>query len=140
MDRLNPLPSIVIEVDRRLLEISEAFDWLTAVSPTNTEDAWSRFHATDFTAAPTFEYSPLPADAKSLRQRLRRVAVDDVEHSVAHVLLSEKQRELDRLLELIALRGKPGFLQASIDLFGGAESELFLVAKQILAETAGRPA
>jgi uncharacterized protein (TIGR02421 family) len=73
-----------------------------------------------------------------LRQRLRRIAVDDVEHSVAHVLLSEKQRELDRLLELIALRGNEGFLQASIDLFGGAEAELFLIAKQILAETAGR--
>jgi uncharacterized protein (TIGR02421 family) len=47
-------------------------------------------------------------------------------------LLAEKQRELDRQLELVDVRGTEGFMQVSTDLFGAAAPELYADATHIL--------
>lgn len=47
-------------------------------------------------------------------------------------LLLEKQREIDRQIELVAMRGEPGFILASIDLFGHASESLLAIAREVL--------
>ncbi len=57
--------------------------------------------------------------------------VEDIESPLLQGLLAEKQRELDRQIELVRLRGTDGFVNASIDLFGGVEAGLKAVAREI---------
>jgi uncharacterized protein (TIGR02421 family) len=58
--------------------------------------------------------------------------VREIEDPLFKALLAEKQRELDRQLELVELRGTDGFLQASIDLFGTAAPDLYADALHVL--------
>jgi uncharacterized protein (TIGR02421 family) len=51
---------------------------------------------------------------------------------VFKALLAEKQRELDRQLELVELRDTDGFLPVSTELFGTATAELHADARHIL--------
>lgn len=129
---VEPLPAIATYVDERMCSISRQLDWLRYVTPCRTEELWRKFRDSRFTKTPVFAYPKLSMDVEAARTELLGLPVRDVESSVYKALLAEKRRELDRQLELVALRGTEGFLQASIDLFGLADAELFAAAQHIL--------
>lgn len=129
---LEPLPALTAYVDARMVEISRELDWLRYVTPLRTETLWREFRSSRFTREPVFEYPEAAVDIEAARRDLSRLPVHDIDSPVYEALLAEKQRELDRQLELIELRGTDGFLQVSIELFGVADPDLHAAARHIL--------
>lgn len=129
-----PLPPVAAEVDASLAAIDAELDWLIALSPLGTDALWDAFDASDHTRVPPLRYADPELDMGAMRLRLSELPVERIEPPLLAGLLREKQRELERMIELVRLRGTPGFVGASIDLFGGVEAKLLELAETILAE------
>jgi len=129
---LEPLPAVTAYVDRCLVDISRRVDWLRYVTPLRPDELWRTFRDSRSRRVPDFEYPEPPLDLEVTRQQLLDLPVGEIETPVYEALLAEKRRELDRQLELLALRGTEGFLQVSTDLFGVADAELHAAAQRIL--------
>lgn len=110
-------------------------DWLLALSPVGNDALWDAFEASGRREEPPLEYIDLDLDLHATRQQLFELPVEDIESPLLSGLLAEKQRELDRQIELVRLRGTDGFINASLDLFGGVEPSLHHVAEEILRST-----
>lgn len=128
------LPPIAANVDRELARLDAEIDWLLALSPIQNEVRWKDFQASGFRRIGPLRYAPVHLDLHATREELLDLPVEDIESPVLSALLSEKQRELDRQIELVRLRGTDGFLDASLDLFGGVEPRLLELARGILAD------
>ncbi len=133
------LPPVAARVDRALVELDARVDWLTALSPIHNDALWEAFEASGRRHVPPLEYHPLDTDLHAAREALLALPVEDIESPLLQGLLAEKQRELDRQIELVRLRGTDGFVNASIDLFGGVEAGLKAVAREILETTECAP-
>ena len=133
------LPPVAALVDAEMVRISSDLDWLRAVTPCGTQDLWNEFRSGNFRVAPQFRYREPGIDIAATRERLLALPVRHIEDPLFKVLLAEKQRELDRQLELVELRSTDGFLQASTDLFGTASPELHADALHILDVVAPAP-
>ena len=127
-----PLPPIAAKVDRALVDLDAKVDWLTALSPIHNDALWDAFEASGRRHVPPLEYHPLGTDLHDAREALLALPVEDIESPLLSGLLSEKQRELERQIELVRLRGTDGFINASLDLFGGVEPPLLKLANEIL--------
>ena len=136
---MRPLPPIAAKVDRALVDLDAKVDWLTALSPIHNDALWDAFEASGRRHVPPLEYHPLGTDLHDAREALLALPVEDIESPLLQGLLAEKQRELDRQIELVRLRGTDGFVNASIDLFGGVEPGLKAVAREILETTECAP-
>lgn len=126
------LPPVTEYVDAQMVQICEEFDWLKAVTPLHTEALWETFRDGGCSVAPRFTYPDPGIDIDAARRSLIALPIHEIEEPVFMALLAEKQRELDRQLELVELRETEGFLQASIDLFGIAAPALYAEARHIL--------
>lgn len=134
------LPPVAASVDRELTRLDAEVDWLLALSPIQNDVLWKDFQASGFRRLGPLRYAPVHLDLHATREELLDLPVEDIESPVLSALLSEKQRELDRQIELVRLRGTDGFLDASLDLFGGVEPRLLELARGILdAVDAGDP-
>lgn len=133
-----PLPPIAARVDRALCALDDRIDWLTAFSPLNSSALWREFRAGGHSSPPRPSYPAPDPQLPELRRQLHQLPVEQVEIPPLRALLQEKQRELDRYIELIELRGSDGVLAASIDLWGDAESALLEQAESILQSLRGR--
>ena len=120
------------QIDDELCQIAEAFEWLTLVTPRDVDSTWKQFAASEYEREPQFVYPVIEVDLGALRKRLLALPLGKVEDPLIEALLAEKQREVDRHLTLLDLRGTSGFLQASLDLFGDADEDLVELAGQIL--------
>ena len=129
---LKPLPPIAAEVDRELVGIDDKVDWLYYLSPLHNDDIWERFQETGFKEEPQLDYVAVPESFRYLRNALRELPVDDIEHPAIHALLLEKQKELELQCELVLLRDTEGFAAVSVDLFGGTDRALLHTAERIL--------
>lgn len=128
------LCAITRAVDAKLCEIDAQLDWLTALSPVNVTRLWQAFEASGFRELPSLEYPTLELDLHCLRERLLELPVLGIERASIRALLREKQRELDRLLNLLSLRGDPATLTASINLWGQPGSRLLRLAEGLLQQ------
>jgi uncharacterized protein (TIGR02421 family) len=126
------LPPVAGCVDAEMMHISGSFDWLRAVTPCGMRRLWEDFRSVRCSGTPEFHYRDPGIDIAATRERLLDLPIREIEEPVFQALLAEKQRELDRQLELIELRGTDGFLQVSTDLFGTAAPELHADAMHIL--------
>ncbi|WP_031551628.1 tyrosine/phenylalanine carboxypeptidase domain-containing protein [Parvularcula oceani] len=135
-----PLPPVADKVDEALARIDEQVDWLVALSPLGNDQMWERFKESGFTEEPVLRYPPQRADLSGLRDELLGLPVRDIEEPSLQVLLREKQREVDRQIELVQLRDTDGFVPASIDLFGGTDPRLLTIAQDILDKVERGPA
>lgn len=122
----------VWEVDRRLAEISQSFDFLLQVTPVNTGSAWLKFQQSHFERAPVLYYRPLPVDPAHLKEQLYAIPISRVEDPTLAFLFREKRLELDRQLTMLWDRGRPAFLYGSMQLFGGVSRDLANLANDIL--------
>ena len=127
-----PLPPVAAAVDAALVRMDREVDWLSALSPVGNDEMWHDFAASGFTKAPTLRYAEERTDLPALRRALHELDVDGIEEPALEALLREKQRELDRQIELVCLRDTDGFIAASIDLFGDADPDLIRTAQTIL--------
>ena len=87
---------------------------------------------------PELSYPDVPSDFENLRSDLFDLQVRKLGNSDIEALLIEKQRELDRQIELVRLRGRQGFTMASIDLFGDVGGRLLAAAQKVLASVPTR--
>lgn len=133
---MQPLPPIAAQVDTALARLDGELDWLLALSPIGNHALWDGFEVSGRTCLPPMHYIDLEIDLHAARERLMALPVDRVESPLLSSLLSEKQRELQRQIELVRLRDTDGFISASLDLFGGVEPPLLDLAQRILADVA----
>jgi uncharacterized protein (TIGR02421 family) len=137
---LRPLPPVAAEVDIALAAIDAELDWLLALNPLGTDALWADFDANGRSRVSPLRYAEPALDLAAMRKRLLGLPVDRIESPLLAGVLAEKQRDLDRTIELVRLRGTEGFIGASIDLFGGVEAGLLELANTILAEVgSGEP-
>lgn len=134
--RLRPLPPTAARVDAELARLDAQIDWLLALTPIAGDALWAGFEASGRTRVAPLRYVDLSLDLREVRARLDALPLDDVEREspLLSGLLAEKQRELERMLELVRLRDTDGFVNASIDLFGDVEASLLELARTILSD------
>ena len=132
------LVKAVWNVDRRLAEISSAFDFLLQVTPVNTDQAWRQFKRSGFERVPTLYYRPLPVEPALLKRELYKIPVERVEDPTLAFLFRQKQAELDRQLTMLGERGTRKFLYGSLQLFGGVNGDIIRLAEDLLAKIARR--
>lgn len=126
--------SRVHEIDDELDAIEARIDWPGRLTPNNLDHVWEGFRESGFKAAPDLAYDDLPDDIGDLRAKLLALDGDNLGEPLLEPLMMEKQSELDRQIELVRLRDKPGFVDASLALFGNVDDELLERARQIRDE------
>lgn len=119
-------------VDQQLCEVSESFDFLLQVTPTNADAAWEEFRAGGCRKPPAFFYRPLPYNPSLLKRRLFAIEVERIEDPTLAQLCWEKQEELDRQLTALRDLDTPQFLFSSLQLYGDADDSLVGLATDIL--------
>lgn len=128
-----PLPDVAARVDEALATLDARLDWLLALSPLDGVGLWKAFEASGRRVEPTMRYVDLEVDLPATRKALDALPVAEIGPPALQALLAEKQRELGRMIDLVEQRDRPGFVDASVALFGAVEPELVEVAERILA-------
>ncbi len=122
----------VREVDQRLSEIGDSFDFLHHVTPVNAEGAWKEFKRAKFEQIPRFYYPPLAMEPAILKRRLFDVPVERIEDPTLAHLFRQRQDELDRKITMIADVGTPRFLLGSLQVYGRPSSNLLNIASFLM--------
>jgi uncharacterized protein (TIGR02421 family) len=128
----------VWEVDRRLAEVSNGFDFLLQVTPINSDDAWVDFRRRRFETTPEFSSRPLKLDPALAKRELYQIPIERIEDPTLAQLFREQQVSLDRKLTLLGDRGTPQFLFGSLQLYGGVDEPLLNLAYEILHRVPSR--
>jgi uncharacterized protein (TIGR02421 family) len=134
----NSVVKAVWDVDEKLAAVSNSFDFLLQVTPTNPEEAWHGFRRRRFEAAPEFSSRPLKLDPALAKRKLFQIPIERIEDPTLAQLFRDQQIELDRRLTLLGDRGTPQFLYGSLQLFGGIEASLLELAEEILDRVPSR--
>ncbi len=124
----------VWEIDEQLAKISDAFQFLLAVTPVNADAALHDFKASDFQQAPIFHYRWLAIEPDLLKRELFDIELERIEDPTLATLLRNKRDELSRQISLLDDRDTPNFLPGSIQVYGGVDDELFALAESLLNE------
>lgn len=119
-------------VDRKLLRISNSFDFLLSVSPINSEQAFEQFKAGKAEKPPLFRYRPLTVDPDLAKRALYAIDLHRVEDPVLERLFAEKRRELDQQLTMLDCRNSPDFKYVSLTVYPPVEPDLLASARDIL--------
>ncbi|WP_262246583.1 flavohemoglobin expression-modulating QEGLA motif protein [Parapedobacter soli] len=132
----------VWDIDEKLAEYSNLFDFLLLVTPINTQDAWHRFQKSKYSSNPVFHYRPMPIDPELIKRKLYNLPIEDISDPTIAYLFRDKRKEVDRMLNMLSDREKPDFVYSSQQLFGNIEEELLETAQAILVASAqpGQPA
>ena len=125
--------------DRKLGKVARSFDFLLSVSPINTSDAMMQFLAEKANRPPEFQYRPLAIDPDSAKRMLYDIDLSILEDPLLERLLTEKRREIDQQLTMLATRNTPSFRPASTILYGNVEPELLDDALGLLGSTDAAP-
>jgi uncharacterized protein (TIGR02421 family) len=122
----------VWQVDRRLADISNSFDFLLLLTPVNIDSAWSKFKKGHCEQSPVFYYRQRHIDPAVVKREIYKIPVESVEDPVLAALFREKRSELDRQITLIEDRETKRFLYSSLQMFGGVSDKLMGLAEEIL--------
>lgn len=129
------LCAAAVEVDRALARMDTKVDWLERLTPVNVTEIWDGFRDSNFRRMPDSRFSEgLENDAPVLRDELFALPIREIENPLVEALMIEKQREIDQQIELVRMRGKEGFILASIDLFGHVSEHQLQEARDLLNE------
>jgi len=123
----------VWDVDRRLSEISDSFDFLLQVTPVNAEAAWREYRRSRFDRVPRFYYRPLAVEPTTLKRRLYDVPIESIEDPTLGELFRQRQDELDRKITMLSDIGTRRFLLGSRQVYGDVDHALLEVATDLLA-------
>jgi uncharacterized protein (TIGR02421 family) len=127
------LVKAVWDTDRRLAAISNAFDFLLQVTPTNIDSAWHLFRRSRYQKNPIFYYRPRPVDPAMLKRELFLIPLERIEDPTLGALFREKRLDLERQLTMLGDRGTKRFIYGSLQQYGGVNKELEEVSRQLIA-------
>jgi Uncharacterized protein conserved in bacteria len=122
----------VWEIDEKLAEYSNQFDFLLLVTPINALEAWEVFSQRKYRKNPTFHYRPMPIDPELIKRKLYNLPIEDISDPTMAYLFRDKRKEIDRMLNMLSEREKPDFLYSSQQVFGNVEENLLETARAIL--------
>ena len=124
-----------LKADKKLAAMASSFDFLLSISPIDTTRAYDRFAAGKGQKPPEFHYRPLSVDPDLLKRDLYAIDLSQLEDPLLETLLSEKRREIDAQLTMLATRNTPAFRPASMVLYGTVDDRLLADALTILQTT-----
>lgn len=124
-----------LKADKKLSAIASSFDFLLAISPIDTSRAAAEFLDGGAAQEPHFHYRPLSVDPDAVKRQLYEIDLGTLEDPLLETLLTEKRRELDAQLTMLATRNSPAFRPASMVLYGTVQPPLLDAAQKILAST-----
>ncbi len=122
----------VWEADAELAALSDKINYLFAVTPVNSNEAYDGFAERGFERDPVFHYRLLSFDPEDLKRQLYSISFESIEDPTVAYLLRDKRIELDRQITLIEDRNTPRFMYESLQLFPPVEDELMELAESIL--------
>lgn len=122
----------VWDIDEKLAEYSNLFDFLLLVTPINAQDAWQSFAKSKYHSNPVFHYRPMPIDPELIKRKLYNLPIEDIADPTIAYLFRDKRKEVDRMLNMLSDREKPDFVYSSQQLFGNIEEDLLETARAIL--------
>lgn len=123
---------VVWEIDRRLAEVGNDFDYLLELTPVNADDGFRRCRRERFERMPEFHYRPSRVEPELMMRRLYNIPIERVEDPALQRLFLEKQEELALKIAMLRDRDTPKFLYQSLQLFGGAKDDLLALATGLL--------
>ena len=109
------------------------------MSPINTGEAAEQFLADKGQVMPEFRYRPLSVDPDVAKRALYDIDLATLEDPLLERLMTEKRREIDQQLTMLATRNTPAFGPASTMLYGAVETELLDDALGLLGATDAAP-
>jgi len=124
-----------LKADKKLATMASSFDFLLSISPIDTARAGDKFLAAKGEKEPRFHYRPLTIDPDQVKRDLYAIDLDILEDPLLEQLLTEKRREIDAQLTMLATRNTPAFRPASMVLYGAVTDELLNDAHSILGST-----
>ncbi len=127
------LASAELDIDREVVSLCRAFDFLLDVTPTNTHQAWLEFEQNGFQREPRFRYRHITFDPSSFKRRLYNLRIEDVEDPDLAELFREHREELAQKLTLIEQRGTEDFVHGSLQLYGDVDDALLRLSEGLLA-------
>lgn len=122
----------VWEVDRKLAEISNQFDFLMMVTPVNIEQSWNKFSDSRFGREPVFNYRPINFDPSVLKRELYKIPFERIEDPTISAVFHEKLVELERKFSMLRDRNTRSFFYGSMQLFGEMDERLITLSNAIL--------
>ena len=122
----------VWDVDRRLAEINDSFDFLLGVTPINTHAAWLEFQRHRYQKPPVFRYRPHYTDPTVMKRRLWSIRIDRLEDPTLGFLFRQKREELDITLTMLMSMNTSRFLYGSMQLYGELDDNLVRLARTLL--------
>ncbi len=126
------LVKAVWDVDQRLSELGDSFDFLLQITPVNAEAAWREFRRSRFESMPRFYYRPLAVEPARLKRRLFEVPIERIEDPTLSYLFRQRQDELDRKLTMLSDVGTSRFLLGSLQVYDRPSPRLLDLARQLL--------
>ena len=128
----------VWEVDRRLAEVSNAFNFLLQVTPVNSGAAYAAFKRNGFDQTPVFHYRPQSFDVAHLKRQLWATRIERIEDPTLGQLFREKRNELDTQLTMLTRMDTSAFLYGGLQLFGHVDDKLLDLAETLLTRVPPR--
>lgn len=126
------IEDLVWQIDEKLAECSQRFDFLFLITPVNVEQAWKEFRKSKFEKPPVFHYRHMPIDPEIVKRKLYDLPIENIADPTIAFLFRDKRKEIDRMLTMLMDREKPDFVQSSIQLFGRIDENLLEIAKGLL--------
>src|SRR5690606_21487835 len=111
------LHALVWEIDDKLAEYNNLFDFLLLVTPINVKEEWESFSKSKYLGTPSFHYRPMPIDPELIKRKLYNLPIEHISDPTLAYLFRDKRKEIDRMLNMLGEREKPDFLYSSQQLF-----------------------
>lgn len=122
----------VYEIDDKLGDLSNLFDFILLVTPLNTDEAWQEFVKSNYSQKPTFHYRPLPIDPEIIKREVYNLPIEQIADPTMAFLYRDKRKEVDRMLDMLSDREKPDFMQSSLQVYGPVDESLLTIAEALL--------
>lgn len=128
----------VWEIDTKLAMISQSFDLVLAVTPTNTKATFEEFKRRQFNAEPKFLYRPVSVQPNELKRLLFSINANRVEDPALIHLFETQQRGIESKINLLEDRNTEKFIYGSLQLYGKPSEDLVQIARHLLSSVPTR--
>ncbi len=125
------IDSAVDAIAGELARISQSFDLLLLLTPTNGEASYQRFIESGCEKRPEFLYRTIYIDPDELRRSMYQLPIEKVADPTLARLLRDQREHLDGELGMIAHRNTSKCLYSSLHVYGGVEDKLHRVARGV---------